>query len=41
MNVGMSNEMGVLTLSNHNNNITLAAKKNGNLLIYSKETGYV
>ena len=41
MNVGMSNEMGVLTLSNHNNNITLAAKKNGNVLIYSRETGYI
>ena len=39
MNVGMSNEMGVLTLSNHNNNITLAAKKNGKILIFSRDTG--
>lgn len=39
MNVGMSNEMGVLTLSNHNNNITLAAKKNGRILIFSRDTG--
>lgn len=41
MNVGMSNEVGALTLSNHNNSITLSAKKSGNILIYSKETGSI
>ena len=41
MNVGISNEMGVLTLSRHNNNITLSAKQSGNVLIYSKGTGYI
>ena len=41
MNVGMSNEMGVLTLSKHSNNITLSAKQSGNVLIYSKGTGYI
>lgn len=40
-NVGLTNEVGFLTFTNSSNNITLAARNNGNVLIYSRGTGYI
>ena len=40
-NVGLTNEVGFLTFTNSSNNVTLAARNNGNVLVYSKGTGYI
>ena len=40
-NVGLTNEVGFLTFTNSNNSITLAARSNGNVLVYSKGTGHI
>ena len=40
-NVGLTNDVGFLTFTNGSNNISLGARSNGNILIYSRGTGYV
>ena len=40
-NVGLTNEVGFLTFTNSSNCISLAARNNGNVLVYSKGTGYI
>ena len=40
-NIGLTNEVGFLTFTNTSNNISLGARNNGNILIYSRGTGYI
>ena len=40
-NLGLTNEVGFLTFTSHNNNISLGARNGGNILIYSRGTGYI
>ena len=40
-NVGLTNDVGFLTLTSTSNNISLGARNNGNILVYSRGTGYV
>ena len=37
----LKNEVGFLTFTNTSNNISLGARNNGNILIYSRGTGYI